>query len=139
MTTCERIDNILKTRNMSRRKLAIQAGIAPSSLQSAMERNGNLSLDMLFPISDVLGMSVRYLSDGEEDWNPSQEELDDMERHFLNAPHENGAKSYAKDLSEIPRYRRQESPQPPPPPAEGADTTPPSDGSEGSQEGGETG
>ena len=53
MTPCERIDNILKSRNMSRRKLAIQAGIAPSSLQSAMERNGTLSLDMLFPISDI--------------------------------------------------------------------------------------
>ena len=54
MTVCEYIDSILKERGMSRRKLAISAGISPSSLQSAFERNKNLSYDMLLPILEVL-------------------------------------------------------------------------------------
>lgn len=64
MTVCKRIDTILKERGMSRRKLALMAGIAPSSFQSAMARNRSLSLDMLIPISDVLGVSVEYLNTG---------------------------------------------------------------------------
>lgn len=70
MTVCERIDTILKDRGMSRRKLAIKAGIAPSSFQSAMARNTSLSLDMLIPISDVLGISVEYLHMGIENYQP---------------------------------------------------------------------
>ena len=54
MTVCERIDEELKKRGLSRRQLAIKAGIAPSSFQSAMQRNKDISLDMLFKISDVL-------------------------------------------------------------------------------------
>jgi lambda repressor-like predicted transcriptional regulator len=38
MTVAQKIDNILKSKGMSRRQLAIKAKIAPSSLQSAMER-----------------------------------------------------------------------------------------------------
>ena len=56
MTICEYIDSILKDREISRRKLAIAAGISPSSLQSALQRNGKLSLDMLVPIVRVLGI-----------------------------------------------------------------------------------
>lgn len=66
MTTCEYIDSILQSRNMSRRKLALEAGIAPSSFQSAMERNKELSLDMLFPISKVLDISIQLLMSGGE-------------------------------------------------------------------------
>ena len=75
MTVCERIDNILKERGMSRRKLAEQAGISPSSLQSALSRNTGLSLDMLMPISDVLGLSAQFLNGIEEQPEPTQEEL----------------------------------------------------------------
>ena len=82
MTPCERIDNILKSRNMSRRKLAIQAGIAPSSLQSAMERNGTLSLDMLFPISDILNVSVQFLAEGADSSYASDEELEEYEKSY---------------------------------------------------------
>lgn len=66
MTVCERIDEILNSRRISRRKLAIKAGIAPSSFQSAMARNRSLSFDMLIPIADVLGVSVEYLDTGIE-------------------------------------------------------------------------
>lgn len=61
MTVCERIDLELKKRKMSRRQLAIQAGIPPSSFQSAMQRNGNLSSDMIFKISDALLLPTDYL------------------------------------------------------------------------------
>lgn len=56
MTICEYIDSIIKERGISRRKLAISAGIAPPSLQSAFARNTTLSLDMLLPILDFLGL-----------------------------------------------------------------------------------
>lgn len=56
MTICEYIDSVLSERGMSRRKLAINAGISPSSLQSAFERNSKLSMDMLLPVLDVLNL-----------------------------------------------------------------------------------
>lgn len=70
MTICERIDAILEERGMSRRKLADMSGIPPSSLQSAIERNTGLSLDMLLPISDALGVSVESLDGTEESQSP---------------------------------------------------------------------
>lgn len=70
MSVCERIDAILEERGMSRRTLAEMSGIPPSSLQSAMERNTGLFLDMLLPISDALGVSVESLDGTEESQNP---------------------------------------------------------------------
>ena len=61
MTTCERIDSILKERGISRRKLALAAGISPSSFQTAMARNTTISYDMLIPISKVLQIPVYEL------------------------------------------------------------------------------
>ena len=58
MTMCKMIDHILKTKKMSRRKLAIKAGIPPSSFQSAMARGNALSLDMLIPVLNALGVSL---------------------------------------------------------------------------------
>lgn len=56
MTTSERISAILKERGISRRKLAIEAGIPPSSFQSAMERGENFSIKMLMKIAVVLNV-----------------------------------------------------------------------------------
>lgn len=50
MTICEYIDSELKLRGKSRRWLALRAGIPPSSLQSAFQRNTYLSLEMLIRI-----------------------------------------------------------------------------------------
>lgn len=61
MTVTERIDNLLKSRKMSRRQLAIAAGIPPSSLQSAMSRGRNMTIEMLLAISGVLDISAAYL------------------------------------------------------------------------------
>ena len=80
MTVCERIDALLREKNMSRRQLAIKAGIAPSSLQSAMQRNTTISLDMLFPISEVLNVDVEFLDTGYSPDDPARKE---MEKRFI--------------------------------------------------------
>lgn len=61
MTTTERIDAILKSRGMSRRQVAIAAKIPPSTLQSAMERGKNISVDMLQRIASALNVPVSEL------------------------------------------------------------------------------
>lgn len=68
MTTVDKINSILQERNMSRRQLAKQAGIPPSSLQSAMERGKNISVDMLTKIAAALNISLSELL-------PSTEEI----------------------------------------------------------------
>lgn len=74
MTTVDKINSILQDRNMSRRQLAKDAGIPPSSLQSAMERGKNISLDMLTKIAVALNVSLSDLLPSTEeaalqDWN----------------------------------------------------------------------
>lgn len=61
MTIVEQIDFLLQERGMSRRQLAIKAKIPPSSLQSAMERGHNISLDMLEKIANALNVSFNEL------------------------------------------------------------------------------
>ena len=58
MTVVERIDSIIQARKLSRRKLAIKAGIPPSSLQSAMERGRNISFEMIEKIAAALNVST---------------------------------------------------------------------------------
>lgn len=125
MTVCERIDEILRQREMSRRQLAITAGIAPSSFQSAMQRNGTLSLDMLFPISDVLNVSILYLATGRSEDPLSVDELESLERdYWATTLYEDDVEFYNSFLSlteddketirrmvEVMRERRKNSPQ----------------------------
>ncbi len=66
MTVCERIDAVLKERGISRRKAAIMAGISPSTFQSAMQKNGNMSVNMLVPIAKVLHVDSAWLVTGIE-------------------------------------------------------------------------
>ena len=61
MTVCETIDYLLKKKHMSRRQLAIEAGIPPSTLQSALSRNKEISLDMLEKVAQALNVSVATL------------------------------------------------------------------------------
>ena len=58
MTIAERIDGILKEKRLSRRQLAIMAGIPTSTFQSAMQRNGQMNSDMLNKIASALDMPV---------------------------------------------------------------------------------
>lgn len=105
---------------MSRRKLAERAGIPPSSLQSALSRNTGLSLDMLIPISDVLGMSVEFLYYGiEKEPEPTAEEaqaiydgfgLDEKIRLSIGGLNDIGLQKILdriEELLEVPKYRRE--------------------------------
>lgn len=58
MNVSERIDELLKERNMSRRQAALKAGIPPSSFQSAMQRNGSMTIEMLEKIAGALGCNI---------------------------------------------------------------------------------
>ena len=63
-TVCERVDRLTKGKGLSRRQLAIMAKISPSTLQSAMQRNKGLPLDLLIPISEVLNVDYAWLKSG---------------------------------------------------------------------------
>ena len=63
MSLYDRIDAILTARKMSRRQLAIKANIAPSTLQSAMVRRRNMTIEMVDKIAKALDVSddlLRY-------------------------------------------------------------------------------
>ncbi len=51
---CERLDAEMKRIKMSRRELARQINIPPSTFQSIMERKGDFSAQSLFRIREVL-------------------------------------------------------------------------------------
>lgn len=61
MDAFERIDRWLLENHMSRRQLALKAGIPPSSFQSAMERRKKISDKMLQAIAPIMGMTVEEL------------------------------------------------------------------------------
>lgn len=61
MTTSEKIDAIIKEKGLSRRQVAIKAQVPPSSFQSAMERNKNISIDMLRKIAAALEVDWKNL------------------------------------------------------------------------------
>lgn len=61
MDAFERIDSWLNENHMSRRQLAIKAGIPPSTFQSAMERRNKMSDRMLRAIAPIMGTTVDAL------------------------------------------------------------------------------
>lgn len=61
MGTSERIDLLLAEKKMSRRKLAIIAGIPPSSLQSAMQRKGNMTVNMVEKLAETLECAPAWI------------------------------------------------------------------------------
>lgn len=91
-----------------------------STLQCALARNGNLSLDLLLPISDVLGVSVQYLSGADELPQMTPEELqeqwdmmptDEKIRILLDGLNEKGKKKVLErleELAELPKYQKGE-------------------------------
>lgn len=100
MTIVERIDNILDSRGMSRRQLAIAADIPASSLQSAMARGKNMTTEMLQAIANVLDVSADFLLGLSEDPAPTHCAVDELGLspkavHYLRTLHE---------LSKVPPY-----------------------------------
>lgn len=89
-----------------------------STLQCALARNGNLSLDLLLPISDVLRVSVQYLSGADEMPEMTADELqsrwdsmpvDDKIRHYLAGLNAHGKLKVLErleELAELPKYKK---------------------------------
>ena len=61
MTITERIDTLLAERGMSRRQLAVAAGIPTSSFQAAMARGRNMTVEVLQAVAKALDVSPAYL------------------------------------------------------------------------------
>lgn len=61
MTVTDRIDAVLKEKGMSRRQLAFEANIPTSSLQAAMARGRNMTIEMLMAVAGTLNISTDYL------------------------------------------------------------------------------
>lgn len=117
MTIYEYLDSILKERRMSRRKLALAAGIPPSTLQSAFERKGKMSLDMLASIANVLqlslpeekklyqtfGYEVDFVEESEDDKELFDEVFSDLisEREKKNTEYENYLSEMAEAYSKL--------------------------------------
>ena len=131
-------------------------GISQSTMASWKSRGLTPSAGMAVRLANYFGVSVDYLL-GYEDMiekpydtydTYNREKISESleyasKRDRLNAAYEllndDGQQEAVKrveELTEIPRYRRQKTPQPPTAPQEGTDTTPPPEGTEGPQEGG---
>lgn len=61
MTISERIDAIIKEKGLSRRQVAIKAQIPPSTFQSAMARNGGMTIAMIKKVAEALDVDVHDL------------------------------------------------------------------------------
>lgn len=68
MNVYDRIDHELQKRRMSRRQLAIEAGIPTSTFQSVMERRRNISVEMLTSVSNALKVPFSEFVDELEDF-----------------------------------------------------------------------
>ena len=127
MTDCEKLDNILRSRKISRRQLALKAGISPSSFQSAMARNTTISLDMLIPICSVLNIPIEEFrplellsfnsgAEFERAWEEATgtphrvSEYDTKLLYsfkLLNEAGQEKAVERVQELTEIPKYRKE--------------------------------
>ena len=58
MDIYNKLDDILKNRGMSRRQLANDAGIPPTTLQSVFARKKNMTIEMLLNIAKVLNVDI---------------------------------------------------------------------------------
>lgn len=78
MDIYENIDKELSKQGKSRRKLAIAAGIPPSTFQSMMERKRGLSVENLRKIAEVLNLKWYDLLEGFEKRDIEEKVLDEM-------------------------------------------------------------
>ena len=63
----DRLDEVLKSRGLSRRKLAIAVGILPGTMSAAFSRRSGLSSEDVLKIAEYLGVSPYYLEGWAED------------------------------------------------------------------------
>lgn len=129
----DRLDRILKSRGLSRRKLAIAVGILPGTMSTAFSRKSGLSSEDVLKIAEYLDISPYYLEGWAEDERAEDitaeqsfrlmgEDLetitrlaayDDRQRQRLNAAFDklnatgqHEAVKRVEELTEIPRYTR---------------------------------
>ncbi|MGN0525189.1 helix-turn-helix domain-containing protein [Eubacterium sp.] len=65
MDIYDKIDALIKENNLSRRKLAIDIDLAPSTFQSIMSRKSGISTELLKRIAHRFGISVQKLYETE--------------------------------------------------------------------------
>ena len=63
-----KLDDLLKDRNMTVSELARRVGVAPTTIYSIIQRNNKkVDIDVLLDISDCLGVDAEYFRDNESD------------------------------------------------------------------------
>ncbi len=143
-----------KWAGMTQAELARKAGIATITVRQYEAGNRKPTTDNWFAIADALHLSIDELNDAESlpmgPFNPDDIEdakfligVKEGEFHTrmntaffnLNFSGKQEAVKRVEELTEIPRYRRQDAPQSPPAPQGGNDTAPPPDAPETAQEG----
>ena len=75
----DRLDEILKSRKMSRRKLAIEVGILPGTMSTAFSRRSGLSSKELLKIAKYLGVNPLYLEGLDDDPEAKEDLLDQLQ------------------------------------------------------------
>lgn len=75
----DRLDKILKSRKMSRRKLAIEVGILPGTMSTAFSRRSGLSSKELLKIAKYLGVNPLYLEGLDDDPEEKEDILDQLQ------------------------------------------------------------
>lgn len=122
-----KIDELLNQKNMSRRQLAKEIGVAPSTLQSAFEAKSKLSIERLKKIlavldaryediypSNLLGEAIKYnlftgMIDGEQSASfvPNDPNMKRIENAFsmLNSDGQAVAAERVEELAQIPKYQ----------------------------------
>lgn len=72
MSVYDKIDEILRELNMSRRQLALKIGVPPSTLASSFSRQAGISAQTLIKIASALDKNVEDFFDDEPDLKETQ-------------------------------------------------------------------
>ena len=75
----DRLNEILKEKHISRRKLAMAVGIPESTMSTAFSRQSGLSPEAVKKIADFLGVSYEYL----QGWNSIEDETKLYMKYFF--------------------------------------------------------
>lgn len=75
----DRLDEILKSRKLSRRKLAIEVGILPGTMSTAFSRRSGLSSKEVLKIAKYLGVNPLYLEGLDDDPAAKENMLDQLQ------------------------------------------------------------
>lgn len=113
MDIYNRIDDILAEKKLSRRKLAQQIGVAPSTFQSMMSRKRGMSFDVLMKIVTYLQVPASdfYRDEILPEVTDVYKERLDAAYSLLNDSGRQEAVKRVEELAEIPKYSRATNPE----------------------------